>query len=119
MSGARGIHNEGGLRNLPLEHVLAPNLEPGRLVVMDNLCAHKGARVKQIIEGRGCGLLYLPPYSPDFNPIEQAFSKLKELIRKAEARTPREALIGAMDRALEAVSAEDARGSSGTAVTVR
>jgi transposase len=95
-----------------LEHVLAPTPEPGRLVVMDNLSAHKGGRVKEIIEGRGCGPLYLPPYSPDFNPIEQAFSKVKELIRKAEART-REALIGAMDRALEAVSAQDARGFFG------
>ncbi len=68
--------------------------------------------MKEIIEGRGCELLYLPPYSPDFNPIEQAFSKVKELIRKAEART-REALIGAMGKALEAVSAQDARGFFG------
>jgi transposase len=92
-----------------LEHVLAPSLEPGQMVVMDNLSSHKGGRVKEIIEGRGCELIYLPPYSPDFNPIEQAFSKVKGLMRKAEART-REALIEAMGWALSAVSARDARG---------
>ncbi len=82
------------------------------MVVMDNLSSHKGGRVKEIIEGRGCELLYLPPYSPDFNPIEQAFSKVKGLMRRAEART-REALIEVMGRALEAVSAGDARGFFG------
>jgi len=92
-----------------LECVLAPSLSPGQVVVMDNLSSHKGGRVKEIIEGCGCELLYLPPYSPDFNPIEQAFSKIKGLMRKAEART-REALIEAMGLALEAVSARDARG---------
>jgi transposase len=92
-----------------LEHVLAPTLKPGQMVVMDNLSAHKGGRVKEIIEGRGCVLIYLPPYSPDFNPIEQAFSKVKGLMRRAEART-REALIEAMGLALSAVSARDARG---------
>ena len=91
-----------------LECVLAPALSPGQVVV-DNLSSHKGGRVKEIIEGCGCELLYLPPYSPDFNPIEQAFSKIKGLMRKAEART-REALIEAMGLALEAVSARDARG---------
>lgn len=95
-----------------LEHVLAPTLKPGQMVVMDNLSAHKGGRVKEIIEGRGCELLYLPSYSPDFNPIEQAFSKVKGLIRKAQART-REALIEAMCKALEAVTAQDARGFFG------
>jgi transposase len=93
-----------------LECVLAPSLSPGQVVVMDNLSSHKGGRVREIIEGCGCELLYLPPYSPDFNPIEQAFSKIKGLMRKAEARTPREALIEAMGLALEAVSARDARG---------
>ncbi len=92
-----------------LEHVLAPTLGSGQMVVMDNLSAHKGGRVKEIVEGRGCELVYLPPYSPDFNPIEQAFSKVKGLLRRAEART-REALIEAMGLALKAVSARDARG---------
>ena len=92
-----------------LERVLLPELCPGRIVVMDNLSAHKGGRVREIVDGRGVELVYLPPYSPDFNPIEQAFSKVKGLLRKAEART-REALISAMSRALDAVSAQDARG---------
>jgi transposase len=95
-----------------LERVLAPTLRGGQVVVMDNLSAHKGGRVKEIVEGRGCELLYLPPYSPDLNPIEEAFSKTKGLMRKAEART-REALIEAMGRALAAVTAEDARGFFG------
>jgi transposase len=56
--------------------VLAPSLSPGQIVVIDNLLAHKGERVRELIEGRGCELLYLPPYSPDLNPIEEAFAKL-------------------------------------------
>ncbi len=91
-----------------LEHVLAPTLRPGQVVVMDNLTAHKGERVRELIEGRDCQLLYLPPYSPDFNPIEEAFAKLKGLVRKAEARS-REVLIEAMGQALEALTARDAR----------
>lgn len=92
-----------------VEHVLAPALKPGQIVVMDNLSSHKGSRVRELIEGRGCKLLYLPPYSPDLNPIEEAFAKLKALLGKAEART-REALLEAMGRALDAVTASDARG---------
>lgn len=92
-----------------LERILTPSLRSGQVVVMDNLSAHKGGRVKEIVEATGCELLYLPPYSPDLNPIEQAFSKVKGLLCKAEART-REALISAMGRALDAVSAQDARG---------
>ena len=92
-----------------VEKALVPTLRPGQVVVMDNLTAHKGERVRKLIAERGCELLYLPPYSPDFNPIEQAFSKLKGLLRRAEART-REALVGAMGRALEAVTATDASG---------
>lgn len=70
-----------------VEQVLAPELSPGDVVVMDNLPAHKVAGVRQAIETAGARLLYLPPYSPDFNPIEMAFSKLKALLRKAAART--------------------------------
>ena len=92
-----------------LERVLAPTLKPGQIIVVDNLSAHKGGRVQEILHRAGCELVYLPPYSPDFNPIEQAFSKVKGLIRKAQART-REALIAAMGLALDAVSTGDARG---------
>ena len=91
-----------------LEHVLAPTLRPGQVVVMDNLSSHKGERVRELIEGRGCELLYLLPYSPDFNPIEEAFAKLKTLLRKAEARS-REVLIEVMGRALEALTVRDVR----------
>jgi transposase len=92
-----------------LEGVLVASLRPGQVVVMDNLSSHKGGRVRKLIEERGCKLLYLTPYSPDFNPIEEAFAKLKTLLRKAGART-REALIEAIGRALEAVTAKDTRG---------
>jgi transposase len=68
--------------------------------------------VRQIVESAGCELSYLPPYSPDLNPIEQAFSKVKGLLRRSEART-REALVGAMGRALDAVSSREARGFFG------
>jgi transposase len=96
-----------------LEGVLGLTLRAGQMVLMDNLSAHKGGRVREIIEGRGCELLYLPPYySPDLHPIEQAFSKVKGLLGRAEART-REVLIEAIGRALCAVSAEDARGFFG------
>jgi transposase len=81
-------------------------------VVMDNLSAHKAEKVREIIEGAGCELYYLPPYSPDLNPIEQAFSKMKALMRKRGART-REALIDAMGDALSAVSVRDASGFFG------
>ena len=70
-----------------VEQVLVPELAPGDIVVMDNLPAHKIAGVRQAIEAAGAQLLYLPPYSPDFNPIEMAFSKLKAVLRKAAART--------------------------------
>ena len=67
--------------------VLVPELRPGDIVVMDNLSSHKGPRVRELIEAAGARLLYLPPYSPDLNPIEKAFSKLKALLRKAAERT--------------------------------
>jgi transposase len=92
-----------------LERLLAPSLCPGQVVVMDNLSSHRGGRVRELIEGKGCELMYLPPYSPDLNPIEEAFAKLKALLRKAGART-REALLEAMGRTLEAITAQDARG---------
>jgi transposase len=72
---------------------------------MDNLSSHKGSRVRELIEERGCELIYLLLYSPDFNPIEEAFAKIKGLLRKAEART-REALVEATGRAITAPDAE-------------
>lgn len=92
-----------------VERVLSPELRPGQVVVMDNLTAHKGERVRELIEERGCELLYLPPYSPDFNPIEEAFSKIKGLLRKAEARS-RERLVEAMAQAISAVTPRDVEG---------
>ena len=70
-----------------VDQVLVPELKPGDVVVMDNLSSHKGPAVRCAIEGAGANLLYLPPYSPDFNPIENAFAKLKALLRKAAVRT--------------------------------
>jgi transposase len=70
-----------------IEQMLVPALTPGQLVIMDNLPAHKIAGVKQAIEAQAAELLYLPPYSPDFNPIENAFAKFKSIVRKAKART--------------------------------
>jgi transposase len=92
-----------------VERNLAPTLRRGQVVVMDNLTAHKGERVRKLIENRVCELMYLPPNSPDFNPIEEAFSKIKGLMRKAEARSP-EDLLQAIATAISARSAEDARG---------
>ena len=92
-----------------VEQILGPSLRKGQVVVMDNLSAHKGERVRQLIEERGCELNYLPSYSPDLNPIEEAFSKIKGLVRKAQART-REALVEAIGSALSAVTSEDIRG---------
>jgi transposase len=92
-----------------VEQALAPSLRRGQIVVLDNLGAHKGERVRELIEERGCQLLYLPAYSPDLNPIEEAFSKVKRILRKAQART-REALIEALRVAISAVTARDARG---------
>jgi transposase len=92
-----------------IERVLSPELRPGQVVVMDNLTAHKGERVRELIEEQGCELPYLPPYSPDFNPIEEAFAKIKALLRRAAARS-REALVQTMGAALDAVTAQDAHG---------
>jgi transposase len=92
-----------------VERLLAPTLRPGQVVVMDNLGAHRPTRIRELIEERDCELIYLPPYSPDLNPIEEALSKIKHILRKIAART-KEALIEAMGQALGAVSAQDVRG---------
>ncbi len=92
-----------------LEDVLCPTLERGQVVVMDNLSSHKGERVRELIEGKGCELIYLPPYSPDFNPIEGAFSKLKNYLRAACARS-QDALMEVIGDALRTITFSDAEG---------
>ena len=92
-----------------MEKVLVPSLRKGQIVVMDNLDAHRPKRIRELIEQQGCELLYLPAYSPDYNPIEEAFGKVKNLLRKAAARS-KEALVEAIGAALSAVTAADARG---------
>jgi transposase len=92
-----------------VKEVLAPHLQAGQIVIMDNLSYHKGNSIRQQIEARGCQLLFLPPYSPDFSPIEEAFSKLKTYLRRTEARTG-EALQEAIIEAMKTITAKDARG---------
>jgi transposase len=92
-----------------VQHVLCPTLVPGDIVVMDNLRAHKVSGVREHIEACSAQLIYLPPYSPDLSPIEPCWSKLKTLLRAAQART-REALDAAIERVLAAVTPSDARG---------
>ena len=87
---------------------LCPILRPGQIVIMDNLSSHTGPAVRALIEAAQCTLLFLPPYSPDFSPIELAFAKIKELLRAAAART-QEALDQALTNALDAISAQDAQ----------
>jgi transposase len=90
-------------------HFLAPTLCEGQVVVMDNLGAHRPKRIRELIEARGAELAFVPSYSPDLNPIEQAFSKIKNILRKLGART-HEALLEAMEEALSEVTPADAAG---------
>jgi transposase len=92
-----------------VEEFLAPTLSEGQVVVLDGLGAHRTERVRELIEEKGASLLFLPSYSPDLNPIEEAFSKIKNIVRKAAART-REALDEAISEALAAVTLEDVAG---------
>ena len=92
-----------------LERFLAPSLGAGQVVVLDGLGAHRTQKVRDLVEGRGADLVFLPPYSPDLNPIEEAFSKVKGIVRKANART-RGALNEAIGEALSAITPEDAAG---------
>jgi transposase len=89
------------------ERVLCPSLEPGEVVVMDNLGAHTRGRIRELIEARGCEVWRLPSYSPDLSPIEEASPELKALLRRAQART-REALEAAIGDALDAITPADA-----------
>lgn len=95
-----------------VEDFLAPTLRKGQIVIMDNLKAHKGERVRELIEAKGCEVMFLPAYSPDYNPIEEAFSKIKGILREAAART-REGLVEAISEALSMVTVQDARGFFG------
>jgi transposase len=92
-----------------VEEILAPSLTAGQIVIMDNLAAHKGKKVEQLIQDKGCQLLFLPAYSPDFSPIEETFSKLKTFLRRVGART-REGLQEAICQAILTVTTQDAHG---------
>jgi transposase len=92
-----------------VEHFLAPSLCEGQVVVLDRLGAHRTEKVRELIEGRGADLMFLPSYSPEMNPIEEAFSKIKHLVRKVGPRV-REVLVETIGRALAAVTKEDAAG---------
>jgi transposase len=91
-----------------VEQLLVPRLRPGQVVIWDNLSVHTGARARALLEAAGCRLLFLPPYSPDFNPIEPAFAALKADLRQRAARTP-EALEQAIGVGLDSITAHDAR----------
>jgi transposase len=92
-----------------VEHVLAPTLRPGQVVVLDNLSAHKRADLDGLLAKYGCQVWFLPPYSPDLAPIELAFAKIKQAVRRAAARTS-EALAAAIAHALTLITAGDAQG---------
>jgi transposase len=92
-----------------VEHFLAPTLKEGQVVVLDNLGAHRPRKIRELIELRGAELVFLPAYPPDLNPIEEAFSKIKNVLRKFAART-REALIEAIAGALSTITPRDAAG---------
>ena len=110
---APGLLLEGGVTTYGfaayVERVLAPSLRPGQIVVMDNLRQHQGERARRAIEACGAELWFLPSYSPDLNPIEEAFSKVKALLRSAAARS-HEALVAAIWAALRAITPTDAQG---------
>jgi len=92
-----------------VEQVLVPRLRPRDIVIMDNLSAHKNARVRRLIEDAGCELLFTPPYSPEFNPIEEAWAKLKDIIRRVGNRT-RDTFDNAVAQAMQMVCCEDILG---------
>ena len=118
----RGFGRRGVLPAFSLylkEVLLWPTLKRGQIVVMDNLSVHKSTRVSDLVEQRGCELWFLPAYSPDLNPTEEAFSreeafsKAKGALKRAKARRTLQALFGAIGRALGTVTADDARGLFG------
>ena len=103
MSGA----TDGEVWTLFVRQILLPSLRPGQVVLCDNLSVHKNPAVRQLIEAGGCQVRFLPPYSPDFSPIEHAFSKLKTRVRQANART-RPALEAAIADGLQTITSRDA-----------
>ena len=114
LTGVRAAMTVGGATDADVfrafvDRVLCPALNPGDVVVMDNLAAHKAAGVAGRIAAAGAEVRYLPPYSPDLNPIEKMWSKVKQLLRSAAART-KDALEAAIATALDAVTADDCRG---------
>jgi transposase len=92
-----------------IEHFLAPTLSEGQVVILDNLGAHRPRRIRELVERRGAELVFLPSYSPDLNPIEEAFSKIKNILRKLGGRT-HETLLEAIEEALSEVTPWDAAG---------
>jgi transposase len=98
---------DGDVFRAYVEQVLCAKLQPGDAVVLDNLSAHKVTGIRELIEARGAQLIYLPPYSPDLNPIEKAWSKFKQYLRDAKARTA-EALDKAITEALQTITAQNA-----------
>jgi transposase len=105
------LMTEGGVTSAMfeayVEHILGPSLRPGQIVLLDNLSAHKSPPLRELLAARGCRLWYLPPYSPDFSPIELAFAKIKAELRRVGARTG-EVLEAAVAQALKHISSEDA-----------
>lgn len=92
-----------------VKHILLPTLKPEDIVVLDNLSAHKNQKTRELIESVGAQVWFLPPYSPDLNPIEKMWSKIKAILRTLKART-KESLINAVAKALDSITASDARG---------
>lgn len=99
--------NDGEVWSLFARRILVPSLRPGQIVIWDNLGVHKNQAVRELIAAAGCQVRFLPPYSPDFSPLEQAFSKLKTRVRQANART-RPALAEAIAAGLTTITAADA-----------
>ncbi|MGH2532129.1 MAG: transposase, partial [Thermomicrobiales bacterium] len=100
---------DGAVFEAFVERCLVPSLRPGQVVLLDNLSAHKGERSRELVAGAGCRLLFLPAYSPDCNPIELAFAKLKQHLRSAGARSA-DTLLAAIGQAIDAITPADARG---------
>ena len=100
---------DGAMFEAYIEHILGPNLRPGDIVVLDNLASHKSQIAQAFVESRSASYLFLPAYSPDFNPIEKMWSKVKQILRSLQARTPEE-LFEAVAKALSMVTADDAQG---------